>query len=261
MGERASATSGCRILIVDDERPARQKLRRLIAARSDGVVIFEAEDGLQAVELIRAEAPDLVFLDVQMPGVSGLDVIEAIDASARPLVVFVTAFEEYAVRAFDAHAVDYLLKPYDADRFDRAFARATDAMVRGIDRAERQRLERALADVQTERRLPLERLLVETEERSLLIPLAKVERLEAARNYVTVHTATETFRVRAILDRLEARLDARAFVRIHRSMIVRTDQVVALEPWGHGDYVVIMRSGTRARLSRRFRDRLAQFLP
>jgi two-component system LytT family response regulator len=134
-------------------------------------------------------------------------------------------------------------------------------MERGIDRAERQRLERALADVQTERRLPLERLLVETEERSLLIPLAKVERLEAARNYVTVHTATETFRVRAILDRLEARLDARAFVRIHRSMIVRTDQVVALEPWGHGDYVVIMRSGTRARLSRRFRDRLAQFLP
>lgn len=261
-GPASAAPPPLRVLIVDDERPARAKLRRLVSAHGDVGAIFEAPDGLRALEVIRGEAPDVVFLDVQMPGLDGFGVVEAIAPDACPRIVFVTAFDEYAVRAFDANAVDYLLKPYDAERFERAFERAR-RHVRQEDAAdERRRLERALAEQRRDApAAPLDRLLVEAGGRMVLLPLARVERLEADRNYVTVHAGAEEFRVRATLDRLEERLDPRAFVRVHRSAIVRVDQVAALEPWSHGDAVIVLRSGARLRLSRRYRDRLDRFLP
>jgi two-component system, LytTR family, response regulator len=253
--------SGLRVLIVDDERPARQKLRRFVSADPDVEAVFEAADGLRALELIRSESPDIVLLDVAMPGVDGFGVVEALDPAERPHVVFVTAYDQYAVRAFDAHAVDYVLKPFDAERFARALGRAKAAAAGGRDREERRRLERALAEVRRELPQRLERLLVESNGRAMLLPVGQVERIEAAKNYVTVHAGGERYRVRTTLDRLEERLDPRTFVRVHRSTIVRVDRVAELQPWSHGDYVVILQGGERVRLSRRYRDRLEQFLP
>jgi two-component system LytT family response regulator len=258
---RGAKPGGWRVLIVDDERPARQKVRRLVTADTDVAAVFEAADGVRALELIRAEAPDIVLLDVQMPGVDGFGVVDALDPADRPQVVFVTAYDEYALRAFEAHAVDYVLKPFDAERFTRAFARAKDALARQRDGEERRRLERVLAQVREERPVALERLLVTSEGRVLLLPLARVERLEADRNYVTVHADGARHRLRTTLDRLEARLDPGAFVRVHRTAIVRVDRVTELKPWSHGDYVVVLQSGARVRLSRRYRDRLERFLP
>ncbi|MFL5518724.1 MAG: LytR/AlgR family response regulator transcription factor [Gemmatimonadales bacterium] len=253
--------SGLRVLIVDDERPARQKLRRFVAADPDVEAVFEAPDGVQALELIRSESPDLVLLDIAMPGVDGFGVVEALDQAERPHVVFVTAYDQYAVRAFDAHAVDYVLKPFDAEQFGRALARAKAAVAGRQDREERRRLERALADVRRDRPQRLERLLVELDGRAVLLPVGQVERIEAAKNYVTVFAGEARYRLRTTLDRLEERLDPRAFVRVHRSTIVRVDRVSELQPWSHGDYVVILQGGARVRLSRRYRDRLEQFLP
>jgi two-component system LytT family response regulator len=249
-----------KVLIVDDERPARQKIRRLVSADPDVLAVFEAADGVRAVELIREESPDMILLDIQMPGVDGFGVLEALDSGERPQVVFVTAYDEYALRAFDAHAVDYVLKPFDAERFVRAFARAKEAASHTRDTEERRRLERVLADVR-ERPSTLDRLLVESGDRIVLLPLEMVERLEAARNYVTVYAGVERHRLRTTLDRLETRLDPRMFVRIHRSTIVRADRVAELRPWSHGDYVLILRSGAQVRLSRRYRNRLERFRP
>jgi two-component system LytT family response regulator len=253
--------SALKVLIVDDERPARQKLRRLLADDAGVETVFEAPDGLRAVELIRSESPDIVLLDVEMPGVDGFGVVEALDPAERPHIVFVTAYDQYALRAFDAHAVDYVLKPFDAERLARALGRAKAAVGGRQDREERRRLERVLADVRRERPQRLERLLVEQDGRAMLLPVAQVERIEAAKNYVTVHAGGNRYRLRTTLDRLEERLDPRAFVRVHRSTIVRVDRVAELQPLSHGDYVVILQGGAKVRLSRRYRDRLEQFLP
>ena len=172
-----------------------------------------------------------------------------------------TAYDDHAVRAFDAHAVDYVLKPFDGERFGRALTRAKGAATGRRDHGERHRLERALAEVRRERPERLERLLVESDGRAVLLPVGQVERIEAAKNYVTVHTDGARHRLRTTLDRLEERLDPRAFVRVHRSTIVRVDRVTELQPWSHGDYVVVLQGGDRVRLSRRYRDRLEQFLP
>ncbi len=258
---RGTKPGGLRVLVVDDERPARQKVRRFLAADPEVEAIFEAPDGVKALEIVRAEALDVMLLDVQMPGVDGFGVVEAIDPDARPHVVFVTAYDDYALRAFEAHAVDYLLKPFDADRFARALARAKEAVARDQDRQARRHLEQMLAEVQRARPVTLERLLVPSGERVVLLPLNQVERLEATRNDVTVYADGGRHKLRATLDRLEERLDPRAFVRVHRSTIVRVDRVTELRPWSHGDYVVVLRSGAQVRLSRRYRDRLERFLP
>jgi two-component system LytT family response regulator len=191
----------------------------------------------------------------------GFGVLEALDPAERPHVVFVTAYDQYALRAFDAHAVDYVLKPFDAERLARALARAKAAVAGRQDREARSRLERALDEVRRERPQRLERLLVEVDCRASLLPVEQVERFEAAKNYVTVHAGGARYRLRTTLDRLEARLDPAAFVRVHRSSIVRVDRVAELQPWSHGDYVIVLRGGERVRLSRRYRDRLEQFLP
>lgn len=249
------------VLIVDDERPARTKVRRFVSADPEVGAIYEAADGVRALEVVRAEAPDVVFLDVQMPGLDGFAVVEALEPTALPHIVFVTAFDEHAVRAFDVHAVDYVLKPFDADRLARALARAKDAARGRRDGEERRRLTELLAEVRRERPERLERLLVEGRERAVLLPLARVDRLEAARNYVVLYAAGERYRVRATLDRLEQRLDRRRFVRVSRSAMVNVERVTGLEPWSHGDWMVLLGDGAKVRLSRRFRDRLKAFDP
>ena len=250
-----------KVLIVDDERPARAKVRRFVSADPDVGQIFEAPDGVRAVDVIREELPDLVFLDVQMPGLDGFEVVEALAPDALPHVVFVTAFDDYAVRAFDVHAVDYVMKPFDAERLGRAFERAKAAVTSRRDGGDAARMERLLADWRRERPERLERLLVQGAERSVLLPLTRVDRLESARNYVVLHAGRESFRVRSTLDRLEQRLDPRRFVRVSRTAIVNVDRVAELQPWSHGDWVVVLSDGAKLRLTRSFRDRLERFGP
>ncbi|HEU5466323.1 MAG TPA: LytTR family DNA-binding domain-containing protein [Gemmatimonadales bacterium] len=246
---------GLRVLIVDDERPARQKLRRILGGEPGVEAVFEAPDGLRAVELIRSEDPDVVFLDIEMPGVDGFQVVEALGAESRPHIVFVTAYDRYAVRAFEAYAVDYILKPYDADRLRTALTRARER------RNGPTRVDEMVVAVRRERPEPLERLLVEEGGRAILLPVGSVDRFESDRNYVVVHAGTGRYRLRATLDGLEERLDLRKFARISRSAIVNLEGIVELRPWGHGDYVVELKGGVELRLSRRYRDRLKHFVP
>jgi two-component system, LytTR family, response regulator len=252
---------GLSVLIVDDEKPARAKVRRFVSGDPDVGPIFEAADGVRAVDVVRAESPDLVFLDVQMPGLDGFGVLDALDPPALPYVVFVTAFDEYAVRAFEVHAVDYVLKPFDADRLALALARAKEAVGRRRDGEDRRRLTQLLADVRRDQPERVERLLVEGADRAVLLPLARVDRMESERNYVVLHAGQERYRIRATLDRLETRVDPRRFVRVSRSTMVNVDRVAELRPWSHGDWVIVLSDGARVRLSRRYRDRLERFDP
>ncbi len=248
-----------KVLIVDDERPARQKLRRFLSSETDIVGVYEAADGIAAIEVIRSEAPDIVFLDVQMPGIDGFGVLDALEPGALPRVVFVTAFDAYAMKAFDMHAVDYLLKPYDAERFALALTRARQSVSSGRVGEERDRLRRMLDDAEAARPRRAERILVESDERVLLIAVEKIDRVTSLRNYVRIKVGNDVHRVRATLAQIERRLDPAKFIRVSRSEILNMDRIAELRPWSHGDYVVVMRDGSQTRLSRRYREGLDRF--
>jgi two-component system LytT family response regulator len=242
-----------RVLIVDDEPPARRKLRSHLEEAEGVEIVGEASDGLEAVDAIRELAPDLVFLDIQMPGMTGFEVLEAVGPEAMPPVVFVTAYDEFAVKAFEVEAVDYLLKPYDAGRFGQALDRALRRLAEKAPT--RERMERLLETVGPGNR-SLQRLVVRKHHRLLLIGVDEVTHLSARENYVEVFTASGSYLIRDTLSRLESRLDPTRFVRVHRSEIVNLDFVKELQPWTHGDYLIILESGEELRLSRRYSDRV-----
>lgn len=243
-----------RVLVVDDELPARRKLRSHLAGQADVEVVGEAGSGPEAVEAIRALRPDLVFLDVQMPGMTGFEVIETIGVEEMPAVVFVTAYDEFAIAAFDVQAVDYLLKPFHADRFRQALARGAEA-ARGRQGTE-ETLRRLLGSLGAREGRPVQRLLVREGERLFFVPVREVVRLSAEGNYVQVHTTKGRHQIRETLAALEVRLDPERFARVHRSEIVNVDFVAEIQPLFHGDYSVLLKNGDRVRLSRRYQARL-----
>jgi two-component system LytT family response regulator len=248
-----------RTLIVEDEPLMRERLRGLLAEEPDVVVAGECANGPEAVAAIDADPPDLVFLDVQMPGLNGFEVIEAVGVERMPATVFVTAYDRYALRAFEVHALDYLLKPFNRQRFRQALDRAR-ARLRQGKAAEVQGLLRALlADVQTPARAP-RRLLVKSENRITLVKPEDVDWIEAAGNYVRLHVGKDEHLLRATMEGVEAQLPPGQFVRIHRSTIVNLDRVRALEPGFHGDYVVQLRDGTELPLGRTYRPKLEELL-
>ena len=251
--------SGLRVLIVDDEAPARRKVRRFLDTEPDVLEIREAVDGPGAVEAMRDQEPDLVFLDIQMPGLDGFGVLDALPAGATPKVVFVTAFDDFAVRAFEVHAVDYLLKPFDAGRFTQAFARAREAVRAPAGDEERNRLRALLAELASGRQTEEPRLLVDAGEKSVLLRAGEVERVEAAGNYARVHSGGRVFRLRATITDLERRLKGAGLLRVNRSTLVHADGIaeVAWEP--HGDAVIRLKGGGKVRLSRRYRHTLTRF--
>jgi two-component system LytT family response regulator len=255
----ANARPGLRVLVVDDERPARAKVRRFLERDPEVELVFEAPDGVRALEVIRDQAPDIAFLDVQMPGLDGFQLVERLPPEALPHLVFVTAFDEYAVRAFEVNAVDYLLKPFDGERFARALARAKEVVEQRRGREEANRLLQVLRQLRREEAPRLDRLLVEAEGRSVLLRLEEIDRIEADRNYVRIHARSGAYRLRTAIAALERRLDPARFVRINRSEIVNADRIRELEPAGHGDLTVRLAGGYRTRLSRRYRDRLESF--
>lgn len=248
-----------RALIVDDEPLAREGMRLHLEAHPDIEVIAEAGDGEAAVEMINSLRPDLVFLDVQMPGLDGFGVVEAVGIDAMPAVVFVTAYDQFALRAFDTNAVDYVLKPVDTDRLRRALDHAR-TQIRGRRRSEiEERLIGLLAELHGKGQY-LERIVVRSGGRILILRTSDIDWLEAASNYVRIHAGGKEYLLRETMTNLETRLDPAEFVRIHRSTIVRLSRIRELEPLFQGDYVLILEDGTRLTSSRGYRDRLQELL-
>jgi two-component system, LytTR family, response regulator len=263
-----------RVLIVDDEAIARRRLQRLLRSEPDVDVIGECSRGRDAVASIRAQRPDIVLLDVQLPDIDGFGVVSAVGTDRMPAVIFITAYDVHALRAFEVHATDYLLKPFDAARFQRAFARARQQLDQAssaqIGRRLRALLEGVMDDVHADTGTPetaqragasararyLTRLTVKRDGRVMFVRVGDIDWFEAEGNYVRVHAGKSAMMVRTTMQKLEASLDPSAFARIHRTVIVNVDRIQELQPWFAGNYVVILRDGTRLRLSRTFRDRL-----
>jgi two-component system, LytTR family, response regulator len=249
-----------RVLIVDDEPIARRGIRQQLRSEADLEVIGEYGDGAAAIDAITGLAPDLVFLDIQMPEVGGFDVVEAIGVARMPAVVFVTAYDEHALRAFDVHAVDYVLKPIDRHRFRTAVERARQRLAHAPGQLDR-RIAAALGELGRPAHDYAKRLAIKGDGRVILVDVDEVDRLEAAGNYVEVHSGARQHLVRETMASLEARLDPARFVRVSRSSIVNATLVRELQPMFNGDFVVVLRDGTKVAGSRRYRaafDRLTR---
>lgn len=244
-----------RTLVVDDEPLARERLTNLLSAEQDIEVVGECRDGEEAATAIVDHTPDLVFLDVQMPGMNGFEVIDAVGSEKMPLVIFVTAYDQHALKAFQVRALDYLLKPFDRDRFQEALQRA---------RAHTQRDEtgdigrRLLALVKDLRRdqPKTDRLVVKSGGRLFFLRTDEIDWIEAAGNYVRLHVGPATHLLRETMNAIEGRLDAEKFFRIHRSRIVNMERIQEMQPWLNGEYAVLLRTGTRLTLSRGYREKL-----
>lgn len=246
-----------RTFLVEDEPLARDRLRSLLEAEADIEIVGEAGDGRTAVERIREIDPDLLFLDVNIPELDGIGVLQEL-AQDAPVVVFVTAYDHFAVQAFDAHALDYILKPFDEERFHTALKRAREAL--------RQRqsgsLDRRLNDLLEDLRRPrhLERLAVKEGGKILFLRTAEIDWIGAEGNYARLHIGKKSHLMRETMTSLETKLDPARFLRIHRSTIVNVDAISELEPLFQGDYVVILRDGTRLTSSRGYRSNLQEFM-
>jgi two-component system LytT family response regulator len=251
--------SKIRALVVDDEPLARDRVMSLLQQEDDVEIIGECHDGTQAVAAIHNQAPDLVFLDVQMPGHNGFEVIEAVGADRMPTVIFVTAYDEYALRAFEVHALDYLLKPFGKERFQQALQHARAHVERRRAGDLGKRLMALVQDIKPEPQR-LDRLVVKSAGRVFFLKTDDIVWIEAAGNYVRLHLAEDSHLFRETMNGIEARLDPRRFVRIHRSRIVNSDRIKELQPWFNGEYVVVLQNGTRLTLSRGYREKLQERL-
>jgi two-component system LytT family response regulator len=243
-------------LIVDDEPLARERIRDLLQTDEDVQVIGECADGKAAVEAIEQQKPDLLFLDVQMPKLDGFGVLEAVVPEEMPVAIFVTAYDRYALRAFEVHALDYLLKPFDRERFQHAVQRAKGQLAKQKNGELNQRLVALLEDVKQQK--PLERLVIKSSGKVYFLRIEEIDWIEAAGNYLKLHVGEETHLYREKLSALEARLDAEQFLRIHRSTIVNVERIQELQPWFHGDYVVMLRNGQQLTMSRSYRHKLQE---
>lgn len=239
-----------RALVVDDEEPARELLRAFLAKWPDVIIAGEAGDGVSAIELTKRLSPHLLFLDVQMPRMSGFDVVAALDAETLPLIVFVTAYDRYALRAFEVSACDYLLKPFDADRFANTMRRVLARREEPAQSA-RDAVRSLLAAV---RSASVEQVVVKVDGRHVFLDANEVEWVEAVRKDARLHLGAKTLVVRESMTSLERRLDPSRFLRVHRSAIVNRAHIREMQPWFKGDYVLIMRSGARIVSGQTYRE-------
>lgn len=263
-----------RVLIVDDEPPARKRIAKLLREQEGFEAIGECTNGKEALAAIEDEAPDLVLLDVQMPEMSGLDLLEALDPDDLPAVIFVTAYDQHALRAFELHAVDYLLKPFDDERFEKALQRAKARVERGHLAGLSRRLLALLRTMQQDEGIepaalvenppPAEtpagtatdRLAIRSGDRIAIVKVEDIDWIEGAGVYAKLHVGTKTHLLRETLTNLAEQLDPERFVRIHRSTIVNRERVSELRSYFHGEYIVILDDGTQLKLSRTYRDSL-----
>jgi two-component system LytT family response regulator len=271
---RFQAPAVIRAVIVDDEPLARRGIRARLQRAGGFAVVAECASGREAIVAIREHEPSVVFLDVQMPGIDGFGVIDEIGADRMPVVIFVTAFDAHALRAFEAHAFDYLLKPIDDDRFATTVDRARRRVIEREESVVARRLAALMHDLrpaltdaaphQAPRPDPVDpatpasanRIVVKDRDRVLFIDVGDIDWIGADGDYVRIHTGGKSYLVRDTMAAMEQRLDPGAFVRIHRSAIVNASRIKELRPYSSREYAVILRDGTRLRLSRRYRDRL-----
>lgn len=240
------------VLIVDDEPLARHRIEDLLAGEADMRVVGTCANGYEALEAMCQQSPDLVFLDVQMPGLDGFEVLQRV--SEMPLIIFVTAYDHYALKAFEVHALDYLLKPFDAGRFRQALARVRQQV-------NRERSGQVMQLLRSLNRQYLERLIVRSSQRIRLVEVESVWWIEAAGNYVQIHTADgDMHTLRETMKNLEARLNPDQFLRIHRSLIVNIAAIKELQPWASGEYIVLLKDSTRLNSSRGYRDQVRALL-
>jgi two-component system, LytTR family, response regulator len=255
----APGSERLRILVVDDEPPARQRIVDLLEKDVEVASILEAANGLDAVEMLDRETVDLVFLDVQMPELDGLGVVDAVGATRMPLTIFVTAYDQHAIRAFEANALDYLLKPFSDERMEAAFARAkTRHAEHGLQQLGLGMLRMASAMAPAGHYL--DRLVVKSGGATRFLRTAEIDWIEGAGVYANLHVAGKELLYRASLHELAERLDPMRFVRVHRSAIVNIDSVVELQPISHGEFEIVMKDGHRSRVSRTYRVQLERRL-
>jgi len=247
-----------RAIVVDDEPLARQRLRQLLSEEPDISLERECTNGLEAVEAIDELRPDLVFLDVQMPELDGFGVVDTVGPEHMPAVLFVTAFDQHALKAFEVHALDYLLKPFDRERFHTALERAR-RWIGEPGGSPRQALAPLLEQVHQGKPLS-DRILVKSGVHHVFVKLASIQWVEAEVNYVRLHVEGTSHLVRQTLSGMLSKLDSRRFRRIHRSAIVNLDFVRELNPASSGDYAMLMKDGTKLTLSRTFRDQFGEWL-
>jgi two-component system LytT family response regulator len=254
-----SRREAIRVLVVDDEAPARQRLVDLLRKDSHVGGILEAENGLVALDIIHDERPDLIFLDVQMPELDGLGVIDAVGAARMPLTVFVTAYDQHAVRAFEANALDYLLKPYSDERYDAAIARAKCRLDEHSIREFGQRMLQ-LASMTAAGPRHLDRLVVKSGGTTRFVRVVDIDWIEAAGVYVNLHVGGKELLCRSTLHELIEKLDPMRFIRVHRSAVVNIESVLRLEAISHGEFEVILKNQCRTRISRTYRSQLERRL-
>jgi two-component system LytT family response regulator len=250
-----------RAVIVDDEDPARRGIRALLQRAEDIEVVSECRNGREAIEAIIASKPDLVYLDIQMPGKTGFDVLDAIPETDCPYIVFVTAFHKFAVRAFEVHALDYLLKPINEERFSDSLERARAAMAGVRDGSMMRRFAQLIAELRkSSNHQPApsiaDRIPVKTQGRVVIVQVADIDWVEADHDYVSLHVGSKSWLMRETIAAAEIRLAPSGFVRIHRSALVNVERVRELRPLSKGEFTVVLHDGTELKLSRNFRSAL-----
>lgn len=246
-------------LVVDDEPLAREKIVSFLSDEPDIEIVGECDSGRSALNAIERYSPDLLFLDIQMPEMDGFGVLREIGTEKTPAVVFVTAYDQYALQAFEVHAMDFLLKPFDRIRLKTALERARAQILRQRTGDLRERLAALLEDLEDEEQF-LDRLVVKSSGRVFFLKVDDVDWVEAAANYVRLHTGEDSYLVRETMTRLEKKLDPQKFLRIHRSTIVNIDCIQELQQMFHGDYAVVLKGGKSLAVSRGYRDKLNQLL-
>lgn len=244
-----------RTLIVDDETIARDRIKRFVGGEPDIEIVGEAGNGVDAVSAIRRLAPDLVFLDIQMPEMNGFEVMQTVGIGSVPVVIFVTAYDKFAIRAFEVHALDYLLKPFTRERLRQAVRYAREQLEQRRSGSRDDQLRALLEDIKEGQKY-LERLVVKSSGRVYFLKVKDIDWIESSGNYVTLHVGRETHLLRETMNHLEGKLDPDTFLRIHRSRLVNIDRIRELHPLFNGDYTVMLRDGTELTLTRTYRDRL-----
>ena len=240
-------------LIIDDVQLARERLKRCLASEPDVEIVGECDNGSTAVASIRALSPDLIFLDVQMPALDGFGVLDALKGERTPAVIFVTAYNEYAIQAFDVNALDYLLKPVDCIRLSKAVERAKSQLAQPSDDLDI-RFRAMLEDLKAGSKF-LKRLTIKLTGHTILLPIDEIDWIESYGNYLKLHTGRESHLIRATMQSLESKLDPEKFVRVHRSTIVNIEKIKEIYPRSNGDQDLVLQNGQQLMLSRKYRDR------
>lgn len=248
-----------RTIIADDESLARKKLRLLLSAEPSVQIVAECQDGRQAIDAVLAHKPDLLLLDIQMPNGDGFEVLEKISSDRFPLVIFTTAHDQYAIRAFEAHALDYLLKPFNQERLHRAIERVKVELLKSHEQSVRARILDLLATTKPDSK-QLRRLVIRTSGRVVFLDLNEIDWIEAAANYVKLHSGKESYLLREGIGHLATKLDPDRFVRIHRSSIVNVSRIRELQPCDSGEYIAVLRNGKELSCSRGCRPQLLRFI-